>query len=265
MWIDSHCQLNHEKIKKLGQPSEIVKTANDAGVEAMLSVCCRVSDEFPQLLEMTKTLKNVWCSIGTHPHNAGVQEEIDISQDELVRLALSDSKIIAIGESGLDYYYDNSTPEQQQESFRKHIRACIETNMPLIVHSRDAEKDTMRIIKEEGTGTKLKGVMHCFSSKRILAEEALDFDFYISLAGIITFKKAQELRDIARDIPLNRLLLETDAPYLAPEPYRGKINQPAYVIHTGSALAKLYDITENEIAKHSKQNFFTLFNRAKMK
>ncbi len=264
MWIDSHCHLNHPKIAPLGSPAEIVKAANEADVEGMLSVCCRIVDEFPELLTITKQLENVWCTVGTHPHDAGLEAEKAITQEELVKLALSDPKIVGIGESGLDYYYDNSTQKDQQESFRKHIRACIEAGMPLIVHSRDAEEDTMRIIREEGAGSALKGVMHCFSSKRILAEQALDFGFYISFSGIITFKQADELRDIARDVPLDKVLVETDAPYLAPEPHRGKTNQPAYVTRTGSVLADLHSIDEEKIASHSKQNFFTLFDRAVM-
>ena len=264
MWIDSHCHLNHPKIAELGTPADIVQAANDAGVESMLSVCCRISDEFPELLTLVNQLKNVWCTVGTHPHDAGLEAEKAVTQEELVKLARSDPKVVGIGETGLDYYYDNSSPEDQQESFRKHIRACIETDMPLIVHSRDAEEDTMRIIKEESAGDNLRGVMHCFSSGRILAEQALSFGFYISFAGIVTFKNVGDLRDIAINVPLDKVLVETDAPYLAPEPYRGKTNQPAYVSRTGAVLADLYGIDKENLATHLKQNFFTLFSKAKM-
>lgn len=265
MWIDSHCHLNHEKIKDLGSPSEIIKAANDAGVEGMLTINCRISDEFPEILEIARAHKNVWCTVGTHPHEASAPEEKAITQAQIVQKAQSDPNVIGIGETGLDYYYDFSTREDQQESYRKHIRACIEADLPMIVHARDADEDIARIaFEEEGAGTRLKGIMHCFSSGPELAEKALEFGFYISFSGIVTFKQAEELRDIAKNVPLERILVETDAPYLAPDPYRGKTNQPAYVQHTGAILAQLHNISQENIAKHSKQNFFALFDKAKL-
>ena len=230
----------------------------------MLTICCRIADEFPEVLATAKKFSNVWCTVGTHPHDASKPGELAITQDRLVKLAKSDPKIVGIGETGLDYFYKHSTPEDQQLSFRKHIRACIETDMPMVVHARDADEDIIRIIREENGSGKLRGVMHCFSSGRKMAEEALDLGFYISFSGIVTFKTATELHDIAKTIPLNRVLVETDAPYLAPTPHRGKINQPAYVINTGKQLAKLHNITEEKVAAHSKENFFNLFSRAKL-
>ena len=264
MWIDSHCHLNHSKFSDTATPDQLVKNANEKGVNGMLSICCRIADEFPQILSMVKNFQNVWCTVGTHPHDAGKTEEKAISQDQLVKIGLSDPKIIGIGETGLDYYYKNSTPEDQDISFRKHIRACIEADMPMVVHARDADEDIARTIREEGKGTRLTGVMHCFSSGRGLAEAALEMGFYISFSGIVTFKQADELRAIARNVPLDRILVETDAPYLAPEPYRGKTNQPAYVPHTGKVLADIHKISEEDMARHSSDNFFRLFKRAKM-
>jgi TatD DNase family protein len=228
----------------------------------MVNISCQITGDFPKVLETAESLDNVWCSIGTHPHDAGLEAEKAMSQEELVRLAGSSPKIIGIGESGLDYYYDNSPREDQQESFRKHIRACIETGLPLIVHSRDAEEDTMRIIREEGAGTALSGVMHCFSSGPKLAAEALDFGFYLSFSGIVTFKKAVELQAIAKNTPLDRILVETDAPFLAPEPFRGKTNEPSYVRHTGRFLADLKDLSEETMAEATTQNFYSLFAKA---
>ncbi len=262
MYIDSHCHLNHDRLLHIGGAAQAVKNARAAGVEGMLTISCRIRGEFPQILEMVRGLESVWCTVGTHPHDAGLEAEKAVREEEIAAIVRDNPKVVGIGESGLDYYYKHSTPVDQQESFRKHIRACIAADAPLVVHSRDAEEDTMRIIREEGQGSDLKGVMHCFSSKRILAEEALEFGFYISFSGIVTFKKSEELREIARDVPLDRLLIETDAPFLAPEPERKRINEPAYVIETAKVLAGLYAISEEEIASITKQNFFDLFKKA---
>jgi TatD DNase family protein len=263
MLIDSHCHLNHDRLLHLGGAGDVVDSALAAGVGGMLTINCRISDEFSEVLNVARTHDRVWCSLGTHPHEASDPAEKAITQDDIVRLARSDPKIIGIGESGLDYFYKHSTPEDQQESFRKHIRACIETDLPLIVHSRDAEEDTMRIIREEGTGTRLKGVMHCFSSKPSMGDDALDFGFYISFSGIVTFKKSTELQEFCKRVPYDRILIETDSPYLAPEPHRGGINQPAYVVHTNAFVANLHGISAKQMAQITTDNFFTLFDRAK--
>ncbi len=261
-YIDSHCHLNHERLLNVGGAQGVVSAARAEGVEGMLSISCRITDEFPSILDLVRPLENVWCTIGTHPHEASDPGEKAVSYDELVRLARSDPKIIGIGESGLDYYYKHATPEDQHAMFRKHIRACIETDLPLVVHARDADDDIIRIIRQEGQGTKLKGVMHCFSSSRKMGEEALACGFYISFSGILTFQKADELRAFARDVPRERLLVETDSPYLAPEPFRGKINQPALVVHTAQKLAELHGVPVADMAAITRRNFFTLFSRA---
>lgn len=264
MWIDSHCHLNHERTGEGDTPEAIVGRAKEAGVDGMLSICCEIASEFPSLLESVRPLENVWCSIGTHPHEASKLEEKAITLEKLVELANSDDKIVGIGESGLDFYYNHSSPPDQEESFRKHIRACIETGLPLIVHARDADDDIIRVIRDENGGKqRLRGVMHCFSSGPLLAEKSLEEGFYISFSGIVTFKKSTELQNIAKTVPLDRILVETDAPFLAPEPYRGKTNEPAYVGHTGAYLAKLFDLDEETMATHSKQNFFSLFSKTK--
>lgn len=263
MWIDSHCHLNHPNIREAGTPEELVAQAHGSGVDGMLSVCCRVSDEFPDLLKMVPGLDNVWCSVGTHPHNAGDEAEKAVTLEQLISLANSDPKVIGIGESGLDYYYDNSPRDDQKEGFRKHIRACVETGLPLIVHSRDAEEDTAQILKEEGAGKNLTGVMHCFSAAQKLAQDALEIGFYISFSGIVTFNKAQDLRKIAKTVPLDKVLVETDAPYLAPVPHRGKTNEPAFVAHTGAFLANLYGVEISDFAAITTENFHRLFSKAK--
>jgi TatD DNase family protein len=262
MYIDSHCHLIHKRLLHIGEPAQIVQNAADAGVTGMLSVCCNITEEMDQLTALANQFDNVWCSVGTHPHDAEKEEEKAITQEKLVELATSNENIVAIGETGLDYYYKNSSVEDQQESFRKHIRACVDTELPMIIHARDADNDLMRIVREEGSGTNLKGVMHCFSSSPALGEDALDFGFYISFSGIVTFKKAQELQEFAKTVPLDRILIETDAPYLAPEPHRGQINEPALVVHTAKYLADLHSISKEKLASITKTNFFNLFDKA---
>lgn len=228
----------------------------------MLTVCCRIRDEFDEILAIARSHDRVWCTVGTHPHDAGKPDEKAITLEELVRLARSDAKIIGIGESGLDYFYKHSEIADQKENFRKHIRACIETGLPLVVHARDADDDIIQILKEEGQGTGLKGVMHCFSSSPAMGFQALELGFYISFSGIVTFSKSDELREFAKLVPPNRILAETDAPYLAPEPHRGGINEPALMVHTSSKLAQIHQVDEEKMANYCKNNFFTLFDRA---
>ncbi len=259
MYIDSHCHLNHKRLA--GTPAEVVARAHAAGVEGMLTVCCRIREEFDDILSIARAHDKVWCTVGTHPHDAGKPDEMAITQNELVTMT-RDPKVIGIGESGLDYFYKNSEPGEQAASFRKHIRACIETGLPLVVHARDADDDIIKILREEGQGTDLKGVMHCFSSSRKMGEQALDLGFYISFSGIVTFGKSDELREFAKSVPQNRILIETDAPYLAPEPLRGASNEPAFVVHTCARLASLQDVSPDEMAAISRANFFTLFDKA---
>lgn len=265
MWIDSHCHLNHDRNEAGDSPAGIAARARAAGVDGMVNICCEIIAEFPTILSTAKSLDNVWCTVGTHPHDSGKEAEINVSLEELVRLAQSDDKIVGIGESGLDYFYNYAPVDIQQAVFRKHIQACIQTGLPLVVHARDADEDIARIIREEGGGTAgLRGVMHCFSSGKGLCEAALEEGFYISFSGIVTFNKSAELQDIARTVPLDRVLVETDAPFLAPVPHRGKTNESAYVRHTGEFLANLYGLDVHEFAKITSANFFRLFNKARL-
>lgn len=264
MWIDSHCHLNHKGISEKGSAVEIINAAKRVGVDGMVTICCRLSEDLEEIITIVNDNANVWCSIGTHPHDAGLDAEKKFSQAQIVEIAQSNQNIVAIGETGLDYYYDNSPRSDQQDSFRKHIGACIETDLPMVVHTRDAEEDTARIMREEGQNSNLSGVMHCFSSSQWLAEQALEMGFYISFSGIVTFKKAQELRDIAKIVPRDRVLVETDSPFLAPTPYRGKVNEPAYVTKVGEFLADLYGLEAEEFAKITTDNFFRLFKKAQM-
>ena len=262
MWIDSHCHLNHERFEG-ADPHKIADEAASDETDAMVSICCRISDEFPSLLNIAQGHDKIWCTIGTHPHSAGDEAERAITLENLIEKANSDPNIVGIGESGLDYYYDFAPRDQQAEAFRKHIRACIETDLPLVIHARDADDDIAQILIEEGKGTSLKGVLHSFSSGRKLAETGLDLGFYVSFSGMVTFKNAQEIRDIAVDVPSDKILVETDAPFLAPTPHRGKMNTPAYVKHTGEFLAQLRGVEAQEFAQQTTDNFFTLFSRAK--
>ncbi len=262
MWIDSHCHLNHERGED--SPADLIARAKQAQVDGMLTICCEVAKEMDELLGITQTNDNVWCSIGTHPHDAGVEAEQAITADQMISQANAQDKIIGVGECGLDYFYDHAPREAQAEQFRKQIHVGKETGLPIIIHTRDAEEDTIQILREEGAcDGKTKVLMHCFSSNETLARQSIDEGFYISFSGIVTFKKSTELQDIAKFVPLDKILVETDAPFLAPTPHRGKTNEPAYVGLTGQFLADLHNVTEQEMAQHTKDNFFTLFDKAK--
>lgn len=262
MWIDSHCHLNHERGEDT--PSELIARAKEAGVDGMLTICCEMAKEIDKLVGITANNENVWCSIGTHPHDAGIETEKIITADEMIARAMAEDKIIGVGECGLDYFYDYAPRDEQADMFRKQIHVGKETGLPIIIHTRDAEEDTMQILREEGAcDGKTKVLMHCFSSNETLARQSIDEGFYISFSGIVTFKKATELQDIVKFVPLDKILVETDAPFLAPTPHRGKTNEPAFVKHTGQFLADLHNITEKEMAQYTKDNFFTLFDKAK--
>lgn len=266
MWIDSHCHLNHKNIEGAGTPTEIIARAKAAGVDGMLTINCRIAEELDELLSICGANDNVWCSIGTHPHDAGVDAEKAITTDDIIQKCNDYDKIIGIGESGLDFFYNHSSPADQEASFRKHIRAAKETGLPLIIHTRDAEEDTMRILRDEkACDGKTKVLMHCFSSNEWLARQSIDEGFYLSFSGMVTFKKNSELQEIVKLVPLDRLLVETDAPYLAPMPYRGKMNEPAYVRYTGQFIADLFNLREEEFAKQTTENFFRLFDKANLK
>lgn len=258
--IDSHCHLDFPDLAK--DQDGVIARARAAGVVRMLTISTHIT-KARQVIEVAEKYPDVFCSIGVHPHH--VAEEGQQVTAGALAAQTGHPKIVALGETGLDYYYDTAPRARQQESFREHLRACITTGLPVIVHSRDAEEDTARIIAEERHGHEgaLTGVMHCFSSRRVLAEAALGMGFYISFSGILTFKKSDELRAIARDVPLDRLLVETDAPFLAPEPMRKqKTNEPALIVHTAAMLASVKGISPKQIAAATTENFYRLFPKA---
>jgi TatD DNase family protein len=255
MLVDSHCHLEFPDFAP--EQEAVIDRARAAGIGHMLTISTRVH-KFDEITRVAEAHDDISCSLGTHPHSA--EEEHDVTTARLVALGRH-PKVVAIGETGLDYFYDNSPREQQRDMFRRHIRAALELDMPVIVHTRDAEDDTIRILREEGQGA-LKGVIHCFSSSQRLADNALDLGFHISFSGILTFKKAEALRDTARTIPLDRMLVETDAPFLAPIPKRGQRNEPAYVVHTAAVLAGLRGLSLEALSRRATDNFFSLFRRA---
>jgi TatD DNase family protein len=256
MLVDSHCHLDFKDFE--GELDDVVARAGAAGVGTMVSISTHLS-KFEGVKAVAERFDNVWCSVGVHPHQAG-EEGLD-SPDRLVELA-QHPRVVGIGESGLDYYYDNSPRDRQQISFRAHIEAARETGLPLIVHARDADEDAADIMRDEMEKGAYTAVMHCFSSGRGLAEAALEMGMYISFSGILTFKNAQELRDIARDVPEDRILVETDSPFLAPIPNRGKRNEPSFVAHTAEVLAEVRGMELNALETATTDNFFRLFSRA---
>jgi TatD DNase family protein len=255
--VDSHCHLNFSELGP--QCDDVVVRARNAGVRRMVSISTTM-DEFEAVKATAHKYDEIYCSIGVHPHVAIEPIEVETLVDKA-----SDPKVVGIGETGFDYFYDKSPREAQELCFRKHIRAAMETGLPLIVHTRDAEADTIRVIREETSNgaSKLSGVIHCYSSRRVLAEEALEMGFYISLSGILTFKNAQDIRDTVAQVPMDRLLVETDSPYLAPVPYRGKPCEPAYVVETAKALAVVKGVSFDEMAAATTRNFFTLFSKVR--
>ena len=225
----------------------------------MQTICTELA-EFEEVLSIANRYDGVYCSVGVHPNDSSNAEIVSV-QDLVSRT--SHTKVIGIGETGLDYHYENSPRELQKESFRNHIKASRETGLPVIIHSRDADEDTVAILQEEMAKGAFKGLIHCFSSTKYLADESVKLGLYVSLSGIITFKSAGAIRDGISDVPLDRLLVETDSPYLAPTPYRGKRNEPNYTIYTNRILAELKVVEENEMAAITTANFFKLFDKAK--
>lgn len=257
MLVDSHCHLDFPDFAD--ELDAVVERARAAGVGRMVTICTYLT-RFDRILAVAERYDDILCTVGVHPHQAA--EEFDVTTvDALVERARH-PKVIGLGETGLDYFYDKSPREQQQECFRRHIRASLDTGLPLIIHTRDADDDTMRIVKEETGGQRVKGLLHCFSSGRALAEEALEYGFTLSLSGIVTFKKSEDLRAIVADVPLDRILVETDAPYLAPIPFRGKRNEPAFVAHTAACVAAIKGVSAEELARITTANFFRLFDKA---
>jgi TatD DNase family protein len=255
MLVDSHCHLDFPDFAE--ERDDIIARAKAAGVGRMVTISTRVR-RFPEILAIAEAYPEVYCSVGTHPHQAA--EELDVTVDELVEHA-KHPKVVAIGEAGLDYFYDYGPREAQAEGLRTHITASRITQLPLVIHARDADEDMAAILTEEMGKGAFPFVLHCFSSGRRLAEVGLELGGYISFSGILTFRKSDEIRAIARDVPRDRMLVETDAPYLAPPPHRGKRNEPAFVKHTAKVLAETVGVSEDEIAAITTENFFRLFNK----
>ena len=256
MLIDSHCHLDYYTPDE--QP-QILARAHDAGVGELVTIGPRLSRAAEQIA-LAESAPNIWCTVGTHPHHAA---EEDMPHEEALAALASHPKVIGVGEAGLDYFYDRSPRDIQAESFRRQIRAARLAGVPICIHTRDAEDDTLAILKEQqDQGGSFDFLLHCFSSGRALAEQAVVIGGYVSFSGILTFPKSTELRAIAADLPADRLLVETDAPYLAPVPFRGKRNEPAHVAHTARVLAELRGLEFEALADLTTRNFRRLFRKA---
>ncbi len=256
-FVDSHCHLTYGTLAR--EPEAVVQRAREVGVGGMLTISTKL-ETFPDVLAMAERFEDVWASVGTHPHHAEAEKDA-VSAERLKELA-AHPKVIAIGEAGLDYFYDRSPREVQQQVFREHIAAARDTGLPLVIHTREAEEDTAQILEEETAKGAFPFVMHCFSSAPWLAEKALELGGYVSFSGIVTFRKGEEVREAAKLVPLERMLVETDAPFLAPEPYRGRICEPAHTALTLRYLADLKGVSAQEMARITSDNFFRLFRKA---
>lgn len=257
MFIDSHCHLNYKGLVE--QQAEILARARHSGVSAMLNISTR-EREWDEVIGLAEQEKDVWASVGIHPHEADQHVGMDCAK--LVAKS-AHSRVVAIGETGLDYYYDKSDRAQQCTGFREHIKASRETGLPIIIHTRDAEADTAAILTEEMREGPFTGVIHCFTASAEFAQVALDLGLYISLSGIVTFKNAKDLQDIAKWLPADRLLVETDAPFLAPIPHRGRTGEPAFVADTARFVAQLRDVALESLAQQTSDNFYDLFTKAR--
>lgn len=253
--VDSHCHLDFPDFDE--DRDQVVERAEAAGVETMVTISTRVK-RFSQIEALTKRYDCVFSSIGTHPHNAA--EEPDVTTADLVSIAAR-PKMVAIGEAGLDYHYDTAPREAQRASFLRHIAAARETQLPLVIHAREADDDIAAILTEEMGKGAFPAILHCFSSGRELAEAGVRLGLHVSFSGILTFKRSDELRAIAAAVPLDRLLVETDAPYLAPVPHRGRRNEPAHVVETAKVLAEAKGIGVDALAAATTDNFYRLFNK----
>lgn len=255
MLVDSHCHLDFPDFA--AELDSVVERAGKAGIERLVTISTRIRKQ-ADLLAIAERFPNVFSSIGTHPHNA--HEELDITLDQLVERTRH-PKVVAIGEAGLDYHYDFSPRVAQEQGFRTHIAAARATKLPLVIHSREADDDTARILEEETGKGAFPAVLHCFTGGPDLARRAISLGHYISFTGIVTFKNSGDLRAIAQELPIDRILVETDAPYLAPGKFRGKRNEPAYVVETAKVLADVRGVSLDEIARITTDNFFRLFSK----
>ena len=255
MLVDSHCHLDFPDFA--GELDAVVARALAAGIARIVTISTRVK-RHAEVLAIAERFDDVYCSVGTHPHYA--HEELDIGVDELIGRTRH-SKVVAIGEAGLDYHYDRSPRAAQEQGLRNHIAAARATGLPLVIHSRDADADMARILEQETGKGAFPAVLHCFTGGRDLAQRAIALGLSISFTGILTFKKSDELRAIAQSLPADRILVETDAPYLAPGPHRGKRNEPAFVVDTAAVLAETRAVSSDEIARQTSENFFNLFHK----
>ncbi len=255
MLIDSHCHLDFPDFA--AEIDAVVARARAAGVGRLVTISTRVR-KHAQVLAIAERFPDVFCSIGTHPHHA--HEELDIDAKALAKIA-QHPKVVAIGEAGLDYHYDKSPRDEQAIGFRQHIAAARETGLPLVIHARAADADMARILTEETKQDAFKAVLHCFTAGRDLAFAAVDLGHYVGFTGILTFKNSPDLREIAAALPADRILVETDSPYLAPVPYRGKRCEPSYVVETAKVLAAVRGVSPDEIARQTTENFYRLFNK----
>lgn len=258
MFVDSHCHLDCIDLTKFENNfDKLIQHTKNSAVEHMLCVSINLK-QYPAMLEKVRPYPSISVSAGMHPM---ADENDEFTIDKLIELA-TDKKVVAIGETGLDYYYHKGDPQWQLQRFRAHIQVANQLNKPLIIHTRDAAEDTLRLLQDENAN-QCGGVIHCFTESQAFADEAMDLSFMISISGIVTFKNADTLRDIAKTIPDDRLLIETDSPYLAPMPHRGKQNQPAYVQHVAETLAEIRKTSVEHIAEISRNNFYRLFNIAR--
>lgn len=255
-FIDSHCHLNFPQFKD--NLDEIIKRATNSGVKKMITISIKLS-QINDLEYISNKYSQVYNSVGIHPHECINYK--DLSIDDLLQYT-KNPKCVGIGETGLDFYYENSPKNLQSNIFSLHIDAARRSNLPLIVHTRNADKETITILEKEMRKGEFSGLIHCFSAGKELAERAIDLGLYISLSGIVTFNKANDLRNLVKKLPLERLLIETDSPYLAPVPYRGKCNEPSYITYTADFLAKLLNITLDELAQKTTKNFHDIFKKA---
>jgi len=251
--VDSHCHLDRLNEDTSGNTSAVLNRARALGVEKFLCIATNL-DGFDAVIDIAEQHSDVFCSAGVHPLQ---KHEVMVDYNRLIKQA-SHEKVLAVGETGLDYYYSPDNAELQKESLKLHIRAAREVHKPLIIHTRDAQQDTLSIIKAE-QAEQVGGILHCFTESIEMAKEAIDLGFYISFSGILTFKTADQLREVAQSIPLNRILVETDCPWLAPVPYRGKENQPAYVVEVAKQLAELHNLSYEQMAAQTTSNFYELF------
>ena len=255
MLIDSHCHLDFPDFAS--ELDAVVARAKAQNIGRLVTISTRVK-RHAEVLGIAERFPDVYCSVGTHPHNA--HEELDVGTGELVKHT-QHPKVVAIGEAGLDYHYDYSPRPAQEQGFRAHIAAARETKLPLVIHSREADEDTAKILAEEMGKGAFPAVLHCFTGGRDLAMSAVRLGLYVSFTGILTFKNSQSLRDIAAELPADRILVETDAPYLAPGPHRGMRNEPAFVVETAKVLAQVRGVSPEEIARQTTDNFFRLFSK----